>query len=416
MIDLHRLTALLLPPTAKQVTPRSPRRRYALQTRIGFSQLKFLPELEAEYSEALSDFVIWRLHVLAITFAYAALIGILVGSWPASLAPVTPLLNAILGLILFCAATPALLVQFAGPRTHAYALLLGSVSLIAVGSVLAIAVAQRVDPQISAAGLLMVSVFVFGISLRTRHAAIVCVLAALLYVIASLAMSGAMVLGKFELLTLLVTNLICLAARYQAEFHSREGFLAMQTLAFDAFHDPLTGLLNRRAFKVQSQELWKQAARDGRKLGVAAIDLDHFKEVNDRYGHLVGDRVLRAAASALKARQRRPLDRVGRFGGDELIAIWYDVSRDWLEDTLREMHAAMNATLIDAGGEAVPVRTSIGAVVLQPSASNDLTAALRQADSCLYEVKRTGRGRVRVLTMLLPQTRLRGGVSRMLMR
>lgn len=398
------------------VPPAHPRRRYRLQRRIGFSSLRFIAELETEFRATHGPYFLSRARVLASLLTIAPLVLLATGDWPQRLEVMHGLLDSLLMLCVFAAISPMLLALHPRGQTLAYPALASAVTVIALTLAAGSVLVRLTDPVFALPGVLLAVALVYSAGLWTRHALPLGLLISALFLAASSAWSPDNMMWRADLLGLLLMNAIGLASRYRAEHESREAFLVRQELSFDALYDPLTGLLNRRAFKRMAQSVWAQAARESRSVGVALLDLDHFKQVNDQHGHLAGDRVLVGAATALRQRQRRPLDLTGRFGGDELIAIWYDVNREWLQKMLEELHARMLASDVDVAGARLPLRTSIGAVVMQPSPQSDLLSALRQADACLYDVKRGGRGRVRVLTTPMPTSELRGGVSRILMR
>jgi diguanylate cyclase (GGDEF)-like protein len=161
-----------------------------------------------------------------------------------------------------------------------------------------------------------------------------------------------------------------------------------------AMTDPLTGLLNRRAFLQDAEALLQQQVQRDRPIGVLLIDLDHFKSINDRFGHAVGDKVLQIFARTARANLRQT-DLVGRLGGEEFTVVLADASVDnayLVADRLRKAFAAA-AGLID--GQPLHATASIGvAVIVDPS--QDLAHLITLADQALYLAKARGRNRVEV--------------------
>lgn len=161
-----------------------------------------------------------------------------------------------------------------------------------------------------------------------------------------------------------------------------------------ADHDPLTGLLNRRAMDERMAREWRRAARGASSLSVLAIDLDHFKAFNDSRGHLEGDTVLRAVAGAMQCTFQRPGDLVGRTGGDEFLVCLPMTTADdaaRLADTLKELVKTGLGQF--KGGE---LSVSIGVATLSDvsqydGGSRDLLVA---ADAALYQAKDRGRDQV----------------------
>jgi diguanylate cyclase (GGDEF)-like protein len=161
-----------------------------------------------------------------------------------------------------------------------------------------------------------------------------------------------------------------------------------------AMIDPLTGLLNRRAFLADAEALLQQQIARDRPIAVLLIDLDHFKSINDRFGHAVGDKVLQVFANTARASLRQT-DLVGRLGGEEFTVLLADASMDnayLVADRLRKAFAAA-AAVVD--GEPLYATSSVGvSVIVDPR--QDLTKLITLADQALYLAKARGRNRVEV--------------------
>jgi diguanylate cyclase (GGDEF)-like protein len=150
--------------------------------------------------------------------------------------------------------------------------------------------------------------------------------------------------------------------------------------------DPLTGALNSRSFYEIAEREIARSRRTGNPLTVAYLDLDGFKEVNDRFGHSAGDDVLKEIASVLAA-GTRPMDAVGRLGGDEFALLFPDADAGAATHPLERVRAAVRA-MADRTGYAVSA--SIGAATFaQPP--DDVNALLRAADQLMYEAKAAGK-------------------------
>jgi diguanylate cyclase (GGDEF)-like protein len=164
-------------------------------------------------------------------------------------------------------------------------------------------------------------------------------------------------------------------------------------LAHLATHDPLTGALNRRALEANYLKLAAQARRSRLAVGVLAIDLDHFKGVNDSFGHAVGDDALRLVAKCLMS-TLRPFDLVARIGGDEFIVLLADVDEDQAdlicERVVRTLEEIQLSTPARSHSQ---VKCSAG--VALADADNSLANALSRADQALYEAKSLGRNQWR---------------------
>ena len=163
---------------------------------------------------------------------------------------------------------------------------------------------------------------------------------------------------------------------------------ANQELERQASSDPLTGLLNRRGFDARLATAVALAQRSGRALSVITIDVDHFKRVNDTYGHEVGDNVLRTLAQQLKTRLRVS-DAVARLGGEEFIVLLPDTAPDAALDMAEQLLVVVAAL---AGDDTATVTISAGVSALRPDDENE-NAMLRRSDAALYAAKTAGRNR-----------------------
>ncbi|HWP94200.1 MAG TPA: GGDEF domain-containing protein [Gammaproteobacteria bacterium] len=159
-----------------------------------------------------------------------------------------------------------------------------------------------------------------------------------------------------------------------------------------ALTDPLTGLPNRRAMLARFEEERARAARTGRSFAIALFDADHFKRINDTYGHLAGDAVLRAVAAAL-ARTRRASDGLGRIGGEEFLVVMSDLDRAAALEVAMRLHAAVGATRLEQPGGALQVTVS-GGLAFYPQEGDSWDALYSVADRRLYRAKREGRNRI----------------------
>jgi diguanylate cyclase (GGDEF)-like protein len=176
------------------------------------------------------------------------------------------------------------------------------------------------------------------------------------------------------------------------ELYSRRNWAAQQLLKSLAYVDPLTKLPNRRAFEQHYESVARHARREYKRLFVALVDMDHFKNLNDHHGHDYGDGVLVEIGLVLSDFARRPLDMAARLGGEEFALVLYDCSRaDGLRrlEELRQQVEALD--LANAGTERGHVTISAGGVGVH--ADVPLAEAYRMADTVLYAAKRQGRNR-----------------------
>jgi diguanylate cyclase (GGDEF)-like protein len=169
---------------------------------------------------------------------------------------------------------------------------------------------------------------------------------------------------------------------------------AMRQLALT---DVLTGAMNRRAIMEAAERELGRVRRGEGPLVLALLDIDHFKRVNDRWGHPAGDSVLCETVARMRA-ACRPYDLVGRYGGEEFMVLVPGVEAEGAEvpASLRRLHQAVSAVRFDLGLDSGPqtITCSIGATVLRPGEKATLAQLISRADQALYSAKAQGRNRV----------------------
>lgn len=165
-------------------------------------------------------------------------------------------------------------------------------------------------------------------------------------------------------------------------------------LQHQAAHDALTGLLNRRGLEQQAVRILDRAERAKQPLAVALLDLDHFKLINDRYGHAVGDQALVHLARELRE-MVRPHDLVGRWGGEEFILIVPGLDPATVCTIAERVRSRVAETpLMREAESAINLRVSVG-VAISPENSLPLERLITVADEALYAAKAAGRNQVR---------------------
>jgi diguanylate cyclase (GGDEF)-like protein/PAS domain S-box-containing protein len=166
-----------------------------------------------------------------------------------------------------------------------------------------------------------------------------------------------------------------------------------QELIDDALTDPLTGLYNRRGLEGRSEAVhFRPGGAQLTQVWIMA-DIDHFKRVNDTYGHEAGDEVLKAVAEALRA-TARGADIVARFGGEEFVLVLPDTAADLAARIAERLRLAIEALSTDVGGQVIRVTASFG--VAQRAAQESQLEVLERADAALYSSKKEGRNRVTI--------------------
>jgi len=166
-----------------------------------------------------------------------------------------------------------------------------------------------------------------------------------------------------------------------------------ESLRFAATHDNLSGLWNRgQILDFLARELVR-ANRDDKPLGIVLADLDHFKKVNDTYGHLAGDAVLQEVSKRMQG-NIRAYDGVGRYGGEEFLVVFpgceYKIAMRRAEDLRR----LVGEKSIVALGEKVNVTASLGVAIVEAGSDTSVESLLQKADQAMYAAKRKGRNRV----------------------
>ncbi len=178
--------------------------------------------------------------------------------------------------------------------------------------------------------------------------------------------------------TCLIASLFAYVFAYRARLQRRE-------LSKLALIDPLTGAGNRRTMDDELELAFADHLRDGTAYGLLVLDLDHFKSVNDEFGHKAGDRVLIDFVSVIRS-SCRPADRIFRLGGEEFVVLMPGMPAQRLEAAAGQLVDTVAQRLRSPRG---PVTVSIGGCVLGSHGSPE--AWMHQADECLYEAKRRGR-------------------------
>ena len=168
---------------------------------------------------------------------------------------------------------------------------------------------------------------------------------------------------------------------------------AQESLRFHAEHDALTGVRNRRAIRDVLRKELARCRREGTTLGVILADVDHFKKINDHYGHASGDAVLVNVVQRISA-TLRSYDLLGRYGGEEFLIIAPGCDLDVAHKLAERVRAAVGDEPIDLGDDLVATSVSLG--VTLGTAESDPEFLVAQADTAMYQAKREGRNRVEI--------------------
>jgi diguanylate cyclase (GGDEF)-like protein len=171
----------------------------------------------------------------------------------------------------------------------------------------------------------------------------------------------------------------------------REREEAVAKLQEYADRDGLTGIANRRYFEVRLRDEYTRWQRDGGDMSVLLFDLDHFKKINDQFGHVVGDTVLREMAQRV-AQVVRVQDTFGRFGGEEFALLLPCTPLEDAMQVAEKIRLTISDAPVDVQGVLVPVTASVGGAAARVGVPN-YDVLINEADAALYSAKRQGRNR-----------------------
>ncbi|MDT8449671.1 MAG: tetratricopeptide repeat-containing diguanylate cyclase [Wenzhouxiangellaceae bacterium] len=203
--------------------------------------------------------------------------------------------------------------------------------------------------------------------------------------------SAAVALALVTLLALVSWRAYRTKSRMERELSERNRELeeAVRTIGRLAREDELTGLLNRRAFLERAGEELRRRQRTGRPLTIAMGDIDRFKQLNDRFGHAVGDEVLRSVAEKMR-RLLRDLDIVCRWGGEEFLVLFPDTSPDQAIAVLDRLRRGFSGKSLNTPAGTFHITLTFGITQV----ADDVPGAIERADQAMYRGKQQGRDRI----------------------
>jgi two-component system, cell cycle response regulator len=183
---------------------------------------------------------------------------------------------------------------------------------------------------------------------------------------------------------------------------------ALGVSEFQASHDALTGIWNRRAILEKIQQELNRSGRDGTNLGLVIGDVDYFKKVNDNYGHLAGDAVLRELAKRIHS-SLRSYDSVGRYGGEEFIILIPGSDVAGAAELAERLRASIADLPVQADEREFLCTMSFGATALDGRENFDLNSLIKEADEALLLAKSHGRNRVEIWPAAVAETKVNEG-------
>src|SRR5271166_4530153 len=373
---------------------------YARQLKSGIPWLTFTPDLEAELrrtnlEETLASIRTNLCLAIAIAIAFSAMETLVLGAK----------LNRIPSLLHILVIVPILLIVLATSFSARRHRIYQSVTMVAVTIY---GLSQVAIELIASAGgvaflfpsLVLATMYVYflaGLIFYNALAANVIVL--FIYLAAATATQIPSAELSYDTLAIVAANLVGASVVYMHERTSRMRFLEAGLLREMVARDGLTGIQNRRMFDQHIQRIWQQAVREGERVAVLLVDIDCFKDYNDRYGHQAGDECLRAVAVTLNQCARRPMDFVARYGGEEFAVVLYEATRDYVAEVLTRIQRSIAELNIphEASHVASRLTVSIGAAYILPGANRTHEGLIQLADEALYSAKEQGRNRVVVM-------------------
>lgn len=200
----------------------------------------------------------------------------------------------------------------------------------------------------------------------------------------ALLVPGSVFESHYQMISFLVTCMMASVLSFIFAFRTRNQRDRLQLLAI---HDPLTGARNRRAMNEELKIAMASHRRHSDSYGLLVMDLDHFKQINDRFGHHVGDQVLVAFVELIKRCSRKE-DRLFRFGGEEFLLLLPNTGLEGLHTAAQNLLRSVQQELESPGGG---VTVSIGGAILH--SGEHWESWLQRADECLYRAKSEGRNR-----------------------
>lgn len=370
---------------------------YAAELLRGHLNLPFAPEVEQEYLRAhLSA----NRVLIRVTCVLAALLGL--GRGAEQLATGFVHGGSLFG-VAFVIVASLLLTAIAWSSAFErhflpWARVLVPARNVVVAACMAAAAAHGQLEMVMVLPILLIGPFFF-LGLSFRSALLSGVLTSLSFIAHAIYFELALPAMLRSCAFLIVGLVACAVAARHVEKLSRTSFLEARVISQIAQHDALTGSKNRRVFDEHLTNVWPQAHAGGKTIAVLLIDVDHFKAYNDRYGHQAGDQALRRIAQTMQTFVVRPLDLLSRYGGEEFVAVLYDISGKQAMDIADRIRRSVEALAMEhrASTTSSKVTISIGVAVVEPTPDRAPRGALQLADQALYAAKVGGRNRVELM-------------------
>jgi diguanylate cyclase (GGDEF)-like protein len=376
---------------------------FARQLKNGYSKLRFEEDIERRF---LAHYIDSNLAKLRWSVCVAILLFILFAVLDAYLLPVeVAIFGAAIRAVVVMALGFNLFATFVPNLRHLLQVITTTTCVIAgMAVIFIIYLAQYYGVDIPFTGmLLIVSVFYFLSGLLFRASLFAGVVTLCVYVLLGLLFDSPAEDIIYNSSFLIAANMIGCVGCYSYEHSARTNFLTYSMLNDVAERDSLTGLFNRRAFDKYLKRLWRLSIRQQTSLSVVMIDVDHFKQYNDWFGHQMGDQALTQIADVLKGYFQRPTDLIARYGGEEFIGVFGDVTVEEAKALLEKVRSDVELKLalpqadnVDHNVDQKVVTVSIGMTHIIPTPEHNLAEQIEKSDKALYVAKARGRNRIMV--------------------
>lgn len=385
------------PVTATSVTEilQEERSLYSTQFTLGFSSLQFIPELEDEFREYyLRNSPGHLKRVLPIALALTLMFGL--SNYLRLPADVFQSLVK-MPCVQLLALAAVCVVIYRDYRRLLEPLVILTLAVYGASTSIGMGILNEAGMQSSIAGPLFIIVFCYFLSgLRFVPALVSAMFVSLSYPASQALFDTPLQNLAMNSYYLLLFNMLGLTGAYFFEYSARESFLSRALMQEMALYDSVTGLPNQRAFILDLDKLCRQARREGACISVAMLDVDNFKEFNDYFGYAQGDYCLRKISTSVRGSIRRPLDTAGRYGGEELVIVWYDCDTGHARTMAEQLRGEIETLAIPHGPGASQrtVTASIGVASSEPGENPEASSLMRGADRALATAKESGRNRV----------------------
>ena len=373
---------------------------HARQLKAGFPWLRFSADLESDFRrQFLEDHVEYLRINMVLGFlmliAFSVTESVILGKG----------LNHIPNTLHFLVMTPVSVALIAlsfsdfGKRHYAKFMMSGGalIGLCVVGTVI---VGAQGGVAILFPCLILTTIYLYLLTgLIFYHALSINMVVYLVYVLVAIGLDLPSRDLAYNAMALFAANAVCASVVYMHEKAVRTRFLEGHLLRELVARDGLTGIPNRRMFDQHILRTWKLALSERQRVAVFLVDIDCFKDYNDRYGHQAGDECLRAVAVCLSQCARRPLDVVARYGGEEFAVVLYQATREYVAEVLTRIQRSIAELNIphEASRVAARLTVSIGAAFVLPGSNRSHEGLVQLADEALYSAKEQGRNRVVVM-------------------